>query len=126
MILLDTSILIDYFRKSKKENTIFQKISLAYNDIYISQITYFEILRGSNSTQSEFWLDIFENLILIDFDKNCAEKAVKIYKELKLSNQLIDTADLLIGATAMAFNLSLATCNTKDFKRIKRLDILEI
>lgn len=124
MILLDTSVLLDYFRKVVKEKTLFQNLAKNYSTLCISQITYFEILRGSNQNQKSFWIDIFEDLDFLDFDIQCADSAVLIYKELKSKNQLIESADLLIAATAIANNLPLATFNVKDFQKINSLDLV--
>ena len=38
---------------------------------------------------------------------------------------MIDVADLLIAATAIAHNLNLATLNLKDFTKIPNLNILK-
>lgn len=45
-ILLDTTILIDYFRKSDKEKTILYQISQTDSDLYLSTISdSFNILK---------------------------------------------------------------------------------
>ena len=49
IILPDTCILIDYFRKTNKQNSIFNKLVAQYSEFRISVITHFEILRGSNT-----------------------------------------------------------------------------
>ncbi len=43
MILLDSSVLIDLFRKKKKENSYFYKSLLEFEDFAISSITHYEI-----------------------------------------------------------------------------------
>lgn len=126
MILLDTSILIDYYRKEKKEKTLFQNLAKHYTVLYISQVTYFEILRGSNVNQEFFWIDLFKDLTYLDFDNKCADEAVLIYKDLKLKNKLIETADLFIAATALAHHLPIATLNIKDFEKVPNLEIISI
>lgn len=126
MILLDTSILIDYYRKSKKENTVFKYIVAEYGVPFISEITHYEIIRGANETQNAFWLDIFVDLKFIDFDNNAAIESSNIYKQLKAQNKLIETADIFIAATAIANNLSLATLNVKHFNRIENLKIINL
>ena len=47
MILLDSSILIDLFRKKDKEKTQFYLLSQSYSDLCISSITYYEIGVGN-------------------------------------------------------------------------------
>lgn len=46
-ILIDTSILIDYFRKEDKKKTLFFRHSLKYS-LAISTITEFEFMSGLN------------------------------------------------------------------------------
>lgn len=47
MIVLDTSILIEYFRKSQKENSVFYKIAQTESYFAISSITKYEIDVGT-------------------------------------------------------------------------------
>ena len=49
-----------------------------------------------------------------------------IYQPLKREHTLIEFRDILIAATAIAENPCLATLNTKHFKRIEKIDLLEI
>ena len=119
MILLDTSILINYFRKSDKENTFFLILHKSY-PLGISTITEYELLNGSLSEKHiKFNVLLFSKLTIIDFNRNCAKSAANIYKDLKAKKQLIDVADMLIAGTALANNLPLATLNTKHFSSIK-------
>lgn len=126
MILLDTSIIVDYFRKLDKENALFLVLHKSYQ-LAISTITEYEILNGSLSKKHiEFNVILFEKLSIIDFNRNCAKSTSNIYKTLKAKSQLINLADMLIAGTALANNLPLATLNTKHFTRIKNLKLLEL
>jgi tRNA(fMet)-specific endonuclease VapC len=124
MILLDSSVLIDLFRKTNKEKTLFYNISQSYSDLCISSITNYEIGIGNRKSHSDYWDLLSENLRVIAFDKSCSDSAIEIYLELLKSNKMIDIADILIGATAIANDIPLATLNLKHFKRIKGLKIL--
>lgn len=69
--------------------------------------------------------------VLIDFyrktDKSnsaSADIAVNINMNLKRKRKLIDIADLFIAATAIAYDLPLATLNRKHFERIEHLNII--
>lgn len=49
MILLDSSVLIEFFRKKDKTNTTFYYISKNYQNLYISSISHYEIgIKRSN------------------------------------------------------------------------------
>jgi len=43
---------------------------------------------------------------------------------LKSKNKLIELSDLLIGATAKAYNLKVATLNVKHFENIDGIDLI--
>jgi len=124
VICLDTSVLIDYFRKTKKKNSFLLELTQQYSSFAVSIVTKFEILIGSNQKQEEFWEVFFQNTLVLPFDDKSNEEAVNIFKELKRAGNLIDIPDLFIGATAKAYNLKLATLNEKDFVRIDGLELL--
>ena len=125
MILLDTSILIEMFRKRDKTDTFFYQISKENNDFAISILTHYEIFRGSNSLQDIFWTNFLKNIEVIPFDLNTSYEASRIYKLLKPQDKMIDFADLLIASTAIAHNLSLVTLNLKHFRKIPDLHVLK-
>ena len=123
LILLDTSILIDYFRKKNKRNSDFYQLVAANKYTYaVSVITEYEIYVGATEDQKEFW-DLF--FTQIEFDGQCAREAVEIQLELKKNNKMIAIPDLLIGATAKSNRLKIATKNIDHFKRIADLQIIE-
>ncbi len=121
LILLDTSVLIDLFRRQVKENSYFYQLSGEYQNFAVSTITRFEIFVGQNDNQNEFWKSFYQKVEIIDFDDNCALAASNIVKQLKSKNQLIELADILIGGTAIANNLKIATLNKNHFIRIENL-----
>ena len=125
MILLDSSVLIEMFRKKDKSATFFYQLSKRNSDFSISIITHFEIFRGSDTCQDVFWENLMKNINVIPFDIVSSNEATRIYKLLKVQNQMIDFADLLIAATAIAHNLDFATLNIKHFKKIPNLHILQ-
>lgn len=124
LICLDSSILIDFFRKVDKSKSFFYKLTKKHKLFSVSVITEYEILVGSNGNTSLFWNDFFEKIIVLPFDKQSNVEAVKIYKQLKADNKLIEIPDILIAATAKANNLKLATFNKKHFERIKGLELI--
>ena len=124
MILLDSSVLIELFRSTNKENTLFYKLASKETDFAISAITHYEIFSGSNEKQDSFWDNLIESVEILDFDLQSSQQAVQIYKKLKKTNQMIDLADILIAATSLSNNIKLATLNLKHFERIKELEIV--
>ena len=125
MILLDSSILIELFRKQDKAKTLFYKLSQTSEELCISSITNYEIGIGNRKSHIEYWESLCENLRILPFDKACSNSAISIYLELLKANKMIDLADILIGATAVTYSIPIATLNVKHFDRIKGLEIIK-
>jgi len=101
IVLADTSILIDYFRKTDKSNS------------------------GATPAQLPFWEEILKTTKVLSFDKSVARVAVNTNNKLKRKRKQIDLADLFIAATAIANNLPFATLNRNHFERIEELELIE-
>ncbi len=125
MILLDSSILIELFRKKDKEKTLFYSLAKIYKTLCISSITYYEIGIGNRKSHADYWETLSENLQVLPFNKECSDNAITIYLDLLKANKMIDLADILIGATALTHSLPIATLNDKHFNRIKGLEIIK-
>jgi len=126
IILLDTGILIEYFRKKDKSKSILYQLSQGHYEFKVASISQYEVLLGSNESQMGFWEDFFKQVQILAFDKVSAVTASEIYKQLKSENKLIDIADILIGSIAMTNQIALATLNRKHFYRISKLELLEL
>jgi len=125
IIMVDTSVLIDYYRKTDKSKS--EWISLVRQDYQfaISAITKYEIYSGATEQQLEFWDTIMQVITIIPFDEIAVNMAVQINNSLKRKRKQIDIADLFIASTAMANNLPIATLNKKHFNRIDGLEIIQ-
>ena len=125
VVLLDTSILIDYFRKTEKSNSTWVKLYDQGYDFSISVITEYEIYSGATPSQLDFWEKILKNTSVLAFDQSVVKVAVKTNNNLKSKRKQIDLADLFIASTAIAHNLPIATLNKKHFDRIEGLQIIK-
>lgn len=125
MIVLDTSILIDYYRKSDKANSSWVALVRQGYKFAISTITKYEIYTGATQSQLVFWDDVLSTITVIPFDESCVDVAVSINAALKRKRKQIDLADLFIAATAMSHRMSFATLNKKHFDRIDELMLVE-
>lgn len=125
IILVDTSILIDYFRKTDKENAALVAIVKQGYSYCISSVTEYEIYRGALLGQIAFWDNLLKKIEVLPFDKAASRIAVDINAELRRKRKQIDIADLFIAATAVANNLKLATLNKKHFNPIKALTLMD-
>jgi tRNA(fMet)-specific endonuclease VapC len=124
IVCLDTSVLIEYYRKKDKAKSLFLKLTKDYSLFAVSTITEYEIYSGSNPEQDKFWDDFFKLVLVLPFDSETNKIAVKIARELKAKNKSIEIPDLFIASTALKNNLKLATLNKKHFERVTGLDLL--
>ena len=125
IILVDTSILIDYFRKTNKDNSVLVSLFDQGYDFTISVITHYEIYSGTTTNQFSFWKNLLQRTKVLALDEVVAQTAVDINNELKRKRKQIEMADLFIAATAIANNLSFTTLNKKHFERIESLMVVE-
>ena len=125
IIMVDTSILIDYYRKSDKANSVWVALVRQGYKFVISAITKYEIYSGATMSQLDFWNSILQAIEVIPFDENAVNTAVTINATLRQKRKQIDLADLFIAATAIANDLHLATLNRKHFERIDRLNVVQ-
>ena len=125
IVLVDTSILIDFYRKTDKTNSVWVGLIRAGYDCSISAITKYEIYSGATPSQLGFWNKILLAITIIPFDEETVNTAVDINAKLKRKRKQLDLADLFIAATAVARNLPIATLNRKHFGRVDGLTIIE-
>jgi len=124
IICLDTSVLIDFYRKKDKSQSLFFKLTEQYTIFAVSAITEYELYLGNSQEQNIFWDDFFSRVIVLPFDSKAVKHAVNIYKHLKQENKLIHMPDIMIAGTAIKNDISLATLNRKHFERIIGLKII--
>jgi len=125
IIMVDTSVLIDYYRKTDKENSFWVRLVRQKYEFVISSITKYEIYSGATPDQLTFWNKILSTIDVIPFDDFSVDTAIDVNKDLKRKRKQIDLADLFIAATALSYNLPIATLNKKHFDRIEKLNIID-
>ncbi len=125
--LLDTDICI-YLIKKRPRKVLEQFKSHSPGDVAISTITIFELEYGvakSNYKQkSQNALTRFLSpLDIIDMDRAAASEAAVIRADLDKNGTPIGAYDLLIAGLAKAQQMTLVTNNTREFSRVKDLNI---
>ena len=96
--------------------------------MFISGITYYEIKRGLLATNATRKLLDFDDLcrryrvVLVLNEIEVLEKASEIHAELKGQGRLLEDADILIAATAIAQGLILLSHDT-DMQRVTGITI---
>jgi tRNA(fMet)-specific endonuclease VapC len=122
--MVDSTILIEYFRKTDKNNSRLVNHFRNYDQLYISSITEFEVINGTSLANLNFWNQMLSRFIILDFDSTVARQAANIVQSLKVKRKSIDKPDLFIAATAVVHGLALDTANKKHFVHIDDLDLL--
>lgn len=124
VIVVDTSILIDFYRKTDKTKSVWISLIREGYDFAISVITKYEIYSGATEAQIKFWDNVLEVIQILPLDEYSIDTAVSINSELKRKNKQIELADLFIAATAIANNMELASLNKKHFNRVEQLRLV--
>jgi predicted nucleic acid-binding protein len=105
--VFDTNILIDYLSGSAKARSELD----SFEEIYISLVTWMEILAGAAEGDEESEIREFLNRFRVaPVDEGIAERAVAIRRSQKLR-----LPDAIIWATAQQLGILLVTRNTRDF-----------
>jgi tRNA(fMet)-specific endonuclease VapC len=63
VVLLDTSILIEYYRKKDKSKSTLFNLSNTYPEFAVSAVTHFEIYKGTSADKLNFWNSFSQLLV---------------------------------------------------------------
>ena len=75
LALLDTSILIEFFRKTDKTKSRFYQLSDEFDTFYISVITEYEIFIGATSVaQKDYWSAFLKKVTILPLDSEIIQK----------------------------------------------------
>ena len=121
MILCDTNIFIEFFRKNISIRSELEKIG--YDNIVISEVVQAELFFGARDRADLLniskCLDIFPVLTI---QPEISKMEVDLVKQYCLSQKL-KFPDALIAATAIYYEVKLFTLNIKDFKFIPNIKL---
>ena len=125
--LLDTNICI-YVIKRQPPKVIERIQSVPIENICISTITIAELEHGvaKSAHQGRNRLALLEFLTpfrILDFDQAAAQHYGHIRSDLEARGIIIGPMDLLIAAHAQSQGLTLVTNNTREFRRIRNLEL---
>ncbi|WP_426671570.1 type II toxin-antitoxin system VapC family toxin [Mucilaginibacter sp. McL0603] len=125
VVLLDTSILIEYYRKKDKSKSALFGLLQTPSIFAVSAVTHFEIYTGSSNEQSDFWNEFFQKITVLPFNAEISIEAANIDAALKKKRKQIAIPDLFIAATAIHHNIPLVTLNKKHFERVDKIQLVE-
>lgn len=121
MILIDTSVLIDFLKRKADAVTFIEregKQNLAINtviamELYQGVLNKAELLMIKKELQGFFMLPINEKI---------ANLALQLSQKYALSHH-IGLSDTFIAATALIYDIELKTYNLKDFQFIPNINV---
>lgn len=121
MILLDSNILIDYFREKSGAKAFIDRHGKS--NLAINTVVTMELYQGALN-KSEFGKIKTElyDFLMIDINEPIAQTALRLHERYALSHK-ISIPDYLIAATALVYDLELRTHNLKDFRFIPGLKV---
>jgi predicted nucleic acid-binding protein len=118
MMLLDSNIIIYAVLSGDDFLTAF----IRDNSPYVSDISRVEVLGFQNITykEIEFYNSFFEATTLLAVSEEIILEAIRLRQKRKIA-----LADSLIAATAIINDMTLVTRNTRDFKWIDSLKLID-
>ena len=125
MILCDTNILIEVYRKNVKIISVLDNIA-RHDTIVISDVTRAEILVGArNKREMKILTEELEQMKCLPIQSEISARAIHLLVRYYLSHGL-DFHDALIAATAIHHNIELFTLNIRDFAFILDVKLYDI
>jgi len=119
--LLDTNILIDYFRGDKQTQKYLEKQPL----IICSPIILAELIQGARNKKELKIIQSFqEKIYVVPFSPTMGQKMLELIRAYSLSNGL-QIPDAIVAATALEEKLTLITGNVRHFGFIKSLQVVD-
>ncbi len=117
-ILLDTDVLIDFFRGNEKAVSF---VNANSSRIILSSVVVAELYAGVKGDAEQATLDRFISLFrVIPVDSEIA-KTGGLYKRDYSKSHGVGLADAILAATAESENAELITLNTKHYPMIRSL-----
>ena len=124
--LLDTNICIYFMRGNRKIVSMFNKIGIEH--LYISEMTVGELYYGAECSdqcaENSKVVESFCNGINILSISNIWKEFAKQKCHLRQHGQIIEDADIIIGATAIVNHMIIVTENTKHLGRLKNVNTI--
>lgn len=122
MILVDSSIWIDYFRGTKHQKTLlFDSILTAENDICVCGLIITEVLQGIR--EDKIYQNIkqyFERLVYLHLEKEHYLLASNIYRDCRKRGITIrNSIDCLIASCSILYKTKLLE-NDRDFTNLAK------
>lgn len=119
--LIDTNVAIDYIGETLPEKALNELDSFFDGKFYISIINKIELLgfKDISTDEEQNFHKLINASTILNLTDDIVTKTIEVRKQFK-----IKLPDAIIAATALTHNLTIVTRNTKDFEKIKGVEIL--
>ena len=128
MIGLDTTAIIDLFKKDARIRKIIEE---SKEDISSSIINYQEIMFGldfhnpKHKMEEGFYDNFFDKIFLFSLDKNSAKKASEIFFDLQKKGENIEKLDSMTAGIFLINGVNkIITKNIKHFEKIPGIEVI--
>lgn len=128
MVLLDSTIIIDYLNNNEQAVQAIQSLIFDGKKLKTTLFNYFEIYFGEiafskSAKKTEIALAFLESIEMISPTIQSMKKSAEIKLGLKKNGRTIGPNDIFIAGIAVSNDEILHTRNTKDFSQITGLKI---
>jgi predicted nucleic acid-binding protein len=124
LIVVDTDVIIDFFRDISPAANVFAKL-ISVEKAAMTAISVFELYAGIEGAKRLRQIEtLVQELIILPLNTLEAAMAGRIYTQLKSRGKLVGTHDILIAAICVANDLPLYTKNIAHFSEIKDIRLL--
>ncbi|MDI6735656.1 MAG: type II toxin-antitoxin system VapC family toxin [bacterium] len=124
--LVETTILIDYFRRLQKAIDCLENLRNKGKVILVPRIVSAELFFGCRNTYEEREIENFllNYVVTIDISVEIMKKGAELKRTYGKSYEC-GLIDMLIASTALIENAELVTLNIKHFQMIEQLSIVK-
>jgi len=126
---LDTSIILDFINGKSSVLTQFHYVIKDKISVVIPIVVDYEVSRGFYHTRSAYKENTYKKMRLycpvIEVNARIWDSAASIWATLRKTGQTIGDADILIAAHCIENGYTLVTHNTKHFKPINELQLMD-
>jgi tRNA(fMet)-specific endonuclease VapC len=122
MVILDSNVLIEILKGN--QNTI-HRVQILNEELAVSSISVMELYYGARNKKEVNKIEKFVSLFtILHLNTDISIKAVQLIERYAKSHTL-DIPDSLIASTALVYNAKLFTYNSKDFRFIDKLVLVD-
>lgn len=122
---IDSNILMGHIRQ--KSPTVFDAALRDYGLPYISMAAVYEFELGERLIDRDgMYRAVFDDLFTVDINHRVALYAAELQAHLIRANQRLHVMDVMVAATALAYDMPLLSTNIRHFERVPSLVLLPL